>query len=108
VQGPSYADENPHSLPKKPSNEGFDPSIPLKKSNTKLTNIKLQKEKLTILRRNSNISNDSETGLHLTSLQPHPTNPKKPQKDISDEEIIFSSEDNDWGHTQAPRANPKQ
>jgi hypothetical protein len=108
VQGPSYADENPHSLPKKNSNEGFDPSIPLKKSNTKLTNIKLQKEKLTILRRNSNISNDSETGLHLTSPQAHPTNPKKPQKDISDEEIIFSSEDNDWGHTQAPPANPKQ
>jgi hypothetical protein len=114
VQGPSYADEKsgPHS--KKNSNEGFDPSIALKRSNTKLGGIKLQKEKLTIIKNRSQASDDdTETGVHLTTTHPHPqptNSSQKRQKDISDDEIIFSSEDNDWGneHPNTSQTNPKQ
>jgi hypothetical protein len=114
VQGPSYADEKFSPPSKKNSNEGFDPSIGLKKPNTKLGGIKLQKEKLTIIKNRSQGSDDDgETGLHLTTtqIQSLPTNStKKPQKDISDDEIIFSSDDNDWGnsHPNTPGTNQKQ
>ena len=107
MQGPSYADEISSFPPNKTPKEGFDPSMALKKSNTKLGGIKLQKEKLAIIKKDSQISDDDETGLHIAATQIQPTNStQKRQKDISDDEIIFSSEDNDWGNNQAPGPNP--
>ena len=81
------------------SQEGFDPSHNVKKGTTKLGAIKLQKEKFTVKKKDSDESDEGETGLHIEKPRAEPISQGKKNKEISDDdEIDFSSDDDDWGN----------